>query len=103
MENSFVTGTKIDTAPVQMGLFGEAGVGVVKNYLNQYVLSAWSPFTFEKFNWVIISEVLNPRDIERAEFHASFVELNQYYDLFLIHPDGASTQLPRMLTIKQIS
>ena len=69
MENSFVTGTKIDTAPVQMGLFGEAGVGVVKNYLNQYVLSAWSPFKFEKFNWVIVSEiavseVLNPRDVE---------------------------------------
>ena len=68
-------------------------MGVVKNYLNQYVLSAWSPFKFEKFNWVIVSEiavseVLNPRDVEGAEFYARFVELNQYYDLFLIHPDG---------------
>ena len=93
IEISFARGTIIDTAPVQAGLFGEAGVGVVKNYLNQYVLSAWSPFKFEKFNWVIVSEiavseVLNPRDVEGAEFYARFVELNQYYDLFLIHPDG---------------
>ena len=93
IEISFARGTVIDTAPVQAGLFGESGVGVVKNYLNQYVLSAWSPFTFEKFNWVIVSEmavseVLNPRDEEGAEFYASYVELNQYYDLSLIHPDG---------------
>ena len=93
IEISFARGTVIDTAPVQAGLFGESGVGVVKNYLNQYVLSAWSPFTFEKFNWVIVSEmavseVLNPRDEEGAEFYASYVELNQYYELFLIHPDG---------------
>ena len=65
----------------------------MKNYLNQYVLSAWSPFTFEKFNWVIVSEmavseVLNARDEKGAEFYASYVELNQYYELFLIHPDG---------------
>ena len=49
IEISFARGTIIDTAPVQAGLFGKSGVGVVKNYLNQYVLSAWSPFTFEKF------------------------------------------------------
>ena len=40
IEISFARGTIIDTVPVQAGLFGEAGVGVVKNYLNQYVLSA---------------------------------------------------------------
>ena len=74
IEISFARGTVIDTAPVQAGLFGESGVGVVKNYLNQYVLSAWSPFTFEKFNWVIVSEmavseVLNPRDEELSLIH----------------------------------
>jgi methyl-accepting chemotaxis protein len=45
-EISFARRTMIDTSPVQSGLLGESGVGVVKNYLNQYVLSAWSPFSF---------------------------------------------------------
>jgi methyl-accepting chemotaxis protein len=35
-----------------------------------------------------VSEVLNLRDAEGSGFYASFVELNQYYDLLLIHPDG---------------
>ena len=40
VEISFARGTIIGTVPVQAGLFGEAGAGIVKNYLYQYVLSA---------------------------------------------------------------
>ncbi|MEK9764332.1 MAG: hypothetical protein VW729_16745, partial [Deltaproteobacteria bacterium] len=93
IQSSFASGTMIETAPVQAGLLGEPGVGVVKNYLDQYVLSAWSPFTFDKLNWVIVTELsvgelLNPKDATDNEFYSRFVELNNYYDLFLIHPDG---------------
>ncbi len=93
MEASFREFLALDTAPVRSGLGGESGVGVSRNYLNEYVLSAWSPFVFEDLNWVMISEmnvseVLNPLDAGGAEFYKDFSELNEYYDLFLIHPDG---------------
>ena len=93
MEASFREFLALDTAPVRSGLGGESGVGVSRNYLNEYVLSAWSPFVFEDLNWVVVSEmnvseVLNPLDAGGAEFYKDFSELNEYYDLFLIHPDG---------------
>ena len=78
---------------MRSGLGGESGVGVSRNYLNEYVLSAWSPLVFEDLKWVMVSEmnvseVLNPLDASGAEFYKDFSELNEYYDLFLIHPDG---------------
>jgi len=93
MEVSFREFLELDTAPVRSGLSGGSGVGVSRNYINEYVLSAWSPFNFENLNWVMISEmnvseVLNPSDAVGGEFYKDFSELNEYYDLFLIHPDG---------------
>ncbi|MEC8435402.1 MAG: methyl-accepting chemotaxis protein, partial [SAR324 cluster bacterium] len=93
MEVSFREFLELDTAPVRSGLGGESGVGVSRNYLNEYVLSAWSPLVFEDLKWVMVSEmnvseVLNPLDASGAEFYKDFSELNEYYDLFLIHPDG---------------
>ena len=93
MEISFREFLELDTAPVRSGLSGGSGVGVSRNYINEYVLSAWSPFSFEGLNWVVVSEmsvseVLNPVNSSGDEFYKDFAELNEYYDLFLIHPDG---------------
>ena len=93
MEASFREILELDTAPVRSGLAGESGVGVSRNYMNDYVLSAWSPFVFEDLNWVMtsemnVSEVLNPLNASGDEFYKDFSDLNEYYDLFLIHPDG---------------
>ena len=93
VEISFREFLELDTAPVRSGLSGGSGVGVSRNYMNEYVLSAWSPFNFENLNWVMVSEmnvseVLNPSDAGGDEFYKDFSELNEYYDLFLIHPDG---------------
>ena len=57
MEVSFREFLELDTAPVRSGLGGESGVGVSRNYLNEYVLSAWSPLVFEDLNWVMVSEM----------------------------------------------
>ena len=92
MEASFREFLALDTAPVRSGLGGESGVGVSRNYMNDYVLSAWSPFVFEDLNWVMtsemnVSEVLNPLNASGDEFYKDFSDLNEYYDLFLIHPE----------------
>ncbi len=94
MEVSFQDFEEVEMAQVLAGLSGESGVGVSRNYMNNHVLSAWSPFVFEDLNWVIMSEmrvreVLNPLDANENEFYRKFSELSDYNDLFLILPNGA--------------
>ena len=94
MEVSFQDFEEVEMPQVLAGLSGESGVGVSRNYMNNHVLSAWSPFVFEDLNWVLISEmrvreVLNPLDANENEFYRKLSELNEYNDLFLILPNGA--------------
>jgi len=94
MEVSFQDFEEVEMAQVLAGLSGESGVGVSRNYMNNHVLSAWSPFIFEDLNWVLMSEmrvreVLNPLDANENEFYRKFSELSDYNDLFLILPNGA--------------
>jgi len=94
MEVSFQDFEEIEAAQVLEGLSGKSGVGVSRNYMNNHVLSAWRPFSFEGLNWVLVSEmqvdeVLNPLDASDSEFYRKFSELSDYNDLFLILPNGA--------------
>ncbi|MDG2197574.1 MAG: hypothetical protein P8O70_11950, partial [SAR324 cluster bacterium] len=93
MEVSFQDFEEVETAQVLAGLSGDSGVGVSRNYMNNHVLSAWRPFEFEGFNWVLVSEmrvgeVLNPLNASGSEFYKDFSELSDYNDLFLILPNG---------------
>ena len=58
MEVSFQDFEEVEMAQVLAGLSGESGVGVSRNYMNNHVLSAWSPFVFEDLNWALMSEML---------------------------------------------
>jgi methyl-accepting chemotaxis protein len=93
MEVSFQDFEEVETAQVLAGLSGDSGVGVSRNYMDNHVLSAWRPFEFEGFNWVLVSEmrvgeVLNPLNASGSEFYRDFSELSDYNDLFLILPNG---------------
>jgi len=49
--------TKIDTEPVTKALAGNTDTQITVNGLGENVLTSWAPFTFNKINWAIISEV----------------------------------------------
>ncbi|MCX7681938.1 MAG: methyl-accepting chemotaxis protein, partial [Anaerolineae bacterium] len=46
-----------DTEAVRRALAGEMGVGVVRNYLGQQVVSAWAPVDVAGVRWALIAEV----------------------------------------------
>ncbi|OMH31804.1 methyl-accepting chemotaxis protein [Motiliproteus sp. MSK22-1] len=84
---------KVSSSAVIAALKGESGHGVVHNYLDRSVLSAWSPLRFGNFNWAMIAEIditeaMSPVNHAGEEYYDHYVKKTGYYDLFLINPDG---------------
>ena len=84
---------KVSSLAVEAALKGDAGHGVVQNYLDRSVLSAWSPLRFGDFKWAMIAEIditeaMSPVNYLGEEYYDRYVKKKGYYDLFLINPDG---------------
>lgn len=56
-EESTILKTKIETESVKQALAGKSGVGVIKDYRNISVVSAYSPLDFQGTRWAFISEI----------------------------------------------
>ena len=63
-----VANNGVDTEAVSLALAGEHGVGIIKDYNGNNVLSAYDNIKIGNFNWVILSE------IDQAEAFASVYE-----------------------------
>jgi len=84
---------KVDTVPVHRALAGETGKDLIVDYNGNYVLSAYAPVQIGNFTWSILVEIdlaeaMNPTMASGEEYFADFIELNSYYDLFLVDPAG---------------
>jgi len=84
---------KADTLAVQRALTGETGSDLIIDYNGNYVYSAYAPVTVGNFTWAImveidLAEAMNPTTSHGKEFFADFIEMYDYYDLFLIDPKG---------------
>ena len=93
--NSFANPSKgsVDTEAVNSALAGNSNSQVIIDYNNNPVLSVYSPIEVEGLNWAIIAE----KDVAEAfcpvmenniDYYARYIAMYNYYDLFLINPDG---------------
>lgn len=57
MESSSILVTKADTYSVRQGLMGKSGIGVINDYRNIPVFSAYTPIDFMGTRWVMLAEV----------------------------------------------
>ena len=83
----------VDTQAVKDSLNGVSGEKVIADYNNNPVLSVYSPLDVDGLNWAIIAE----KDVAEAfcpvmntgvDYYARYIAMYNYYDLFLINPDG---------------
>jgi len=84
---------QVDTRASQEALAGKTGAEVVIDYNGSPVLSAYTSIQFQGLKWALMTEIdvaeaFSPVDEEGNEFYAKYMKLNDYYDLFLINPDG---------------
>ncbi len=76
------------------GLAGESGVNVRFNHLNELELIGYVPIKIQGLNWALLSVASWEKEIvpkikdSREDFFAKYIKAYQYYDLFLIHPQG---------------
>ncbi|CAK8719817.1 hypothetical protein KKHLCK_09000 [Candidatus Electrothrix laxa] len=54
---SFGQGNKVNTQALQNALKGETGVGIIKDYLDNKVLSSWTPVDIFDTRWALICEI----------------------------------------------
>jgi len=83
----------VNTTPVRRALEGEVGADMAIDRSGNYVLSAYAPVHVANHTWSILVEVdvteaMNPKMPNGHEYFADFIELNGYYDLFLIDSEG---------------
>jgi class 3 adenylate cyclase len=55
--NTMILYQPVDTMAARAALRGESGVGIIRNYRNEWVLSAWAPLTLPNISWAIIAEI----------------------------------------------
>ncbi len=84
---------KVDTEAVKKALAGENGSEVIRDYNGNYVLSSYAPVEILGKKWAIlveidVAEAFVPMDENNHEVYKEYVNLNGYYDLFMINPDG---------------
>jgi methyl-accepting chemotaxis protein len=92
---SFSSGEKgkINTEATRNALSGKTHSDAIINHMGNYVISSWAPLDIKGLNWAIvaeedISEALSPVDEHGNEYFKKYQEMYDYYDLFLIAPDG---------------
>jgi methyl-accepting chemotaxis protein len=84
---------QVKSEAAQLALSGKTGTGIIKDYNDNYVLSAYAPVKIGGLTWAILAEIdlaeaLNPKSSKGQEFYADFIEKYGYYDLFLIDAEG---------------
>ncbi len=85
---------RAETAAARSALEGRTGVGQIVGYNGNLVLSAYCPVEVGNHRWALLAEIdvaeaYSPRVEGAAEdYFARYIEMNDYYDLFLIDPDG---------------
>ncbi len=85
---------KVETVAVDQALAGNTGTGVIVDYNNNPVISAYAPVKVGNVTWAILAEIdvaeaFCPK-IENAEhdFFTQYMKQYGFYDLFLLNPDG---------------
>jgi methyl-accepting chemotaxis protein len=84
---------KADTEAVRRALAGTKGTDLIIDYNGNYVYSAYAPIKYGDFTWSImveidLAEAMNPVLQSGEEYFSQFIKQNDYYDLFLLSPDG---------------
>ncbi len=84
---------RMDTEAVRWALAGEDRADVINNAMNKVVLSVAAPFKVLDLTWAIVAEIdvaeaFSPVDAKGNEYYKKYVEAYDYYDIFLINPDG---------------
>jgi methyl-accepting chemotaxis protein len=78
---------------IKAAIEGEQGEGVIINYLDKPVLSAWVPLTLGGNHWALLAEIdvkeaLSPVDSNNQAFYENYAKQYGYPDLYLINPNG---------------
>ena len=87
-------GYKKSGADIDKALMGQSGIAVKTGSTGDLELGAYAPLHIPGLNWCIITtinlkEVLVPKLAnEQEDFFAKYIRQYDYYDLFLIHPEG---------------
>jgi signal transduction histidine kinase/CheY-like chemotaxis protein len=87
-------GEKKSGIDIERALNGESGLIIKTGSNNDLELSAYAPLKIPGLNWCILTtiqfeEILVPKKLgEKADFFAKYIRKYNYYDLFLIHPEG---------------
>ncbi len=83
----------VDTEAVRAALGGNTGTGVIIDYNENQVLSAWAPVDFMGVRWAVLAEMdvaeaFCPKDDSGTYFYEKYANVYGYYDVFLVNPDG---------------
>jgi len=93
----FVVGydlTKIAPAYVKNVLAGKKGEEIFTDSSGNLVMVAFEPVEIEGLNWGIVTkinleEMIVPKEEgEEKDFYQKYIEKYDYYDIFIIHPEG---------------
>ena len=84
---------QVDTDATREGLAGQAGEEVILDYRGAPVLSIYEPVEIFGIQWVIIcemdvAEAFVPKNDVGEYYFAKYAQMYNYYDLFLVNPDG---------------
>jgi len=91
---SFDKNNTIDTEAVRQALAGKRGSKVIADYRVNPAISDWDYLDIGSgIRWAVISEIdvaeaFSPKDQDGNDYFARYKEVYDYYDLFLINPDG---------------
>ncbi len=87
-------GDKKSGADIDKALAGQSGIATKTGSTGDLEIGAYSPLQIPSVNWGIITtvqweEAIAPQRLgERENFFAKYIREYDYYDLFLIHPQG---------------
>ncbi len=85
--------SRAESPAIDLALAGETGSGIITNYLNKPVLSAWVPLVIGGHKWALlaeidVSEALSPVDEFGTAFYEHYAQQYGYPDLYLINSNG---------------
>jgi len=89
----FSIGHEISRDYIDEALSGKSGQDIYPGGFGKLVLAAYAPLNLKGLNWACISridleEAMVPAGDGRNDFFGNYIRKYDYYDLFLITPDG---------------
>ncbi|MDM8557692.1 response regulator [Candidatus Parabeggiatoa sp. HSG14] len=87
-------GDKKNGADIDKALAEQTGVEIKTGSTGDLEIGAYAPLQIPNLNWCIITTIkleevlVSKLDNEQEDFFAKYIHQYNYYDLFLIHPDG---------------